>query len=60
MDTSTPQPTNLMVKGSQQPLPENPVILRALRRLKDSQEKENHTSHYTKHSSHATHSKGSW
>lgn len=43
-----------------QVLPDNPVIQRALRRLKESQEKENHVSHYTKHGSHSTHSKGSW
>ena len=60
MNTVSTQTAALKVKGSQQPLPENPVILRALRRLKDSQEKENHVSHYTKHGSHATHSKGSW
>ena len=43
-----------------QALPDNPVIQRAIRRLKDSREKENHVSHYTKHGSHSTHSKGSW
>jgi hypothetical protein len=37
---------------------DNPVIQRALRRLKNSQEKENHVSHYTKHGSHSSHSKG--
>jgi hypothetical protein len=36
----------------------NPILQRALRRLKESQEKENHISHYTKHHSHSTHSKG--
>lgn len=47
-----------MNKTNNQALPDNPVIQRALRRLKDSQEKENHVSHYTKHGSHASHSKG--
>lgn len=39
---------------------DNPVIQRALRRLKESQTKDNHVAYYTKHGSHSTHSKGSW
>lgn len=37
---------------------DNPIVLRALRRLKDNQEKGNHVSHYTKHGSYSSHSKG--
>lgn len=38
----------------------NPIMQRALRRLKESHEQENHMAHHTKHSSHSTHSKGHW
>ena len=38
----------------------NPVIERALRRLRESQELVTHTAHHTHHSSHSTHSKGTW
>jgi len=53
-------PTLSANETNNQVLPDNPIIQRALRRLKESQEKENHVSHYTKHGSHSTHSKGSW
>ncbi|BAU55651.1 hypothetical protein MgSA37_03842 [Mucilaginibacter gotjawali] len=38
----------------------NPVIERALRRLRESQTNDNHMSHYTKHSSHAVKHSSSW
>lgn len=39
---------------------ENPVIQRALRKLKESQTSDNHVSHYTKHSSHAVKFSSTW
>lgn len=41
-------------------LAENPVIQRALRRMKESQAQENHVSHYTKHSSYSTKHSSVW
>lgn len=42
------------------PLNDNPVILRALRRLKESQSTDHHCSHYTKHSSYSTKHSSGW
>jgi hypothetical protein len=39
---------------------ENPIILRAFRRLKESQINDNHVSHYTKHSSYSTKHSSTW
>jgi hypothetical protein len=39
---------------------ENPVVLRAFRRLQASQDKGDHMSHYTKHSSHAQKHSSTW
>ena len=39
---------------------QNPVVLRAFRRLKASQDKGDHMSHYTKHSSHAQKHSSTW
>lgn len=39
---------------------QNPVVLRAFRRLQASQDKGDHMSHYTKHSSHAQKHSSTW
>lgn len=44
----------------QESLHDNPIIHRAMRKLKESTEKDNHVSHWTKHSSHSTRHSSSW
>jgi hypothetical protein len=41
-------------------LTSDPILERALRRVRESLDQETHMAHHTKHTSHSTHSKGSW
>lgn len=39
---------------------QNPILLRAMERIRERREQGVHAGHNTKHSSHSSHSKGSW
>lgn len=64
--TTSPSSVNILENVSDakgilnKSLVDNPVIQRALNRLKESQIKDNHVSHYTKHSSYSTKHSSNW